>query len=177
MAFFIYGMEKDKCYKIGYVARPHGLKGEVTMILSPDCPDLKSVKSVFVELGNQLVPFFIETISVRGTKAFLKFEEVNTPEKADSLKGCSLFLAKTERPKLDRGDFYSDEVIGFEVSDSENGILGAVTDVLESGPIRYLNVIFKGKVIMIPVNGPFIKSINKSKKKIQVELPEGFLDI
>jgi len=30
---------------------------------------------------------------------------------------------------------------------------------------------------MIPVNGPFIKSISKAKKKIQVELPEGFLEI
>jgi 16S rRNA processing protein RimM len=30
---------------------------------------------------------------------------------------------------------------------------------------------------MIPVNGPFITSINKSKKKINVALPEGFLDI
>jgi 16S rRNA processing protein RimM len=30
---------------------------------------------------------------------------------------------------------------------------------------------------MIPVNSPFIKRVNKSKKVITVSLPEGFLDI
>src|SRR4051812_11542638 len=130
-------MDKDKSFKIGFVARSHGLKGEVTMMLGPECPDLGSVKSLFVEVGGQLVPFFVESVSVRGTKAFLKLEDVNTPEKADALKGSSLYLPKTERPRLDRGDFYSDEVIGFEVTDAEAGVLGNVTDVLENGPTRY----------------------------------------
>jgi 16S rRNA processing protein RimM len=173
---FIY-MDKSKTYKIGYVARSHGLKGEVTIMLGPECPDLGSVKSLFVETGGELVPFFVQSVSVRGTKAFLKLEEVNTPERAEALKGSSLYLPKTERPKLDRGDFYSDEVIGFEVSDAESGELGTVSDVLENGPIRYLSLQHNGKEVMIPVNGPFIKSINKTKKKIQVALPEGFLDI
>jgi 16S rRNA processing protein RimM len=35
----------------------------------------------------------------------------------------------------------------------------------------------EGKEVLIPVNSPFITSINKSKKKISVNLPEGFLDI
>jgi len=160
-------MEKDKSFKIGFIARSHGLKGEVTLVLGPDCPDLGTVKSLFVETAGSLVPFFIEAVSVRGTKAFLKLEEVNTPERADSLKGSSLYLPKTERPKLDRGDFYSDEVIGFEVSDVEMGPLGTVNDVLENGPMRYLSVLHNGKEVMIPVNGPFITSVNKAKKKIQ----------
>jgi 16S rRNA processing protein RimM len=170
-------MEKDKSFKIGFIARSHGLKGEVTLMLGPDCPDLSTVKSLFVETAGNLVPFFIESVSVRDTKAFMKLEEVNTQERADSLKGSSIYLPKTERPKLDRGDFYSDEVIGFEVSDVENGLLGTVNDVLENGPMRYLSVLHNGKVVMIPINGPFITSVNKAKKKIQVELPEGFLEI
>src|SRR5205814_2001465 len=131
---------------------------------------LRSVKSLFVEEGGQLVPFFVESVSVRGTKAFLKLEDVNTPERADSLKGSSLYLPRTERPKLNRGDFYSDEVIGFAVTDAEAGELGTVTDVLENGPMRYLTLLHNGKEVMIPVNGPFIKTINKTKKKIQVAL-------
>jgi 16S rRNA processing protein RimM len=170
-------MEKDKVFKIGYVAKSHGLKGEVTIMLAPDCPDLTSIKSIFAEVGSQFIPFFIESVSMRGTKAFVKFEEVNTPEKAGSLKGSSLFLPRAERPKLERGEFYGDEVIGFEVTDIHSGILGSVTDVLENGPMRYLSLLHNGKEIMIPVNGPFIRSINKTKKKIQVDLPDGFLEI
>ncbi len=170
-------MDKDKSFKIGYVARSHGLKGEVTLVLGPDCPDLGTVKSLFIETAGNLVPFFIESVSVRDTKAFLKLEDVNTPEKAESLKGSSIYLPKTERPKLERGEFYSEEVIGFEVTDAENGILGTVNDVLENGPMRYLSILRNNKEVMIPVNGPFIKSINKTKKKIQVALPDGFLEI
>jgi 16S rRNA processing protein RimM len=170
-------MDKDKCFKIGYIAKSHGLKGEVTMVLAPDCPDLKSTKTIFVENGDQMVPFFVESVSIRDTKAFLKFEEVTTPERAESLKGSSLYLPKSERPKLSRGDFYSEEVLGFEVTDVKIGVLGPIADVLENGPMRYLTISYHGKDIIIPVNGPFIKNINKSKKKIQVELPEGFLEI
>ncbi len=172
--FHFFAMEH---FKIGYVAKSHGLKGEVTIVLGPDCPDLESAKSIHVELGHQLVPHFIESISIKGVKAYVKLENIDTPEAAASLKGCSLFLPKKERPKLSRGEFYSDEVIGFEVTDAETGVLGEVSEVFESGPNRFLMIMRNGKEIMIPINGPFITDMNKSKKKISVELPEGFLEI
>ncbi|HRI78221.1 MAG TPA: ribosome maturation factor RimM [Cyclobacteriaceae bacterium] len=165
------------CYKAGYVAKTHGLKGEVTIVMSVDCPDPDSLKLFFVEINQNLVPHFIQLASIKGDKAFIKFEDVNTPEEAASLKGCSLYLPKTERPKLARGEFYSEEVVGFEVVDSENGPLGIIKEVFEHGLSRHLVVIKDQKEIMIPTNGPFIQGINKSKKKITVSLPEGFLDI
>ena len=164
-------------FKIGYVAKSHGLKGEITIVLGPECPDLEGVKSLFIEYKNQLIPYFIESLSLKGTKAFLKLEEVNTIELASTLKGSGLFLPKSERPRLSRGEFYSDEVLGFEVSDIEKGTLGPVNEVFENGPNRYLIVIRNSKEIMIPLNGPFIKGVNKSKRKISVELPDGFLEI
>lgn len=84
---------------------------------------------------------------------------------------------KKLRPSLPKGEFYNDEVIGFEVSDEALGLLGKVTEIQESGVARHLVVDHSGKEIMIPLNGPFIKSLNKSKKRIAVDLPEGFLDL
>jgi 16S rRNA processing protein RimM len=107
----------------------------------------------------------------------VKLEEVNTPEQAGLLKGGSLYLPKKDRPKLARGEFYNKDVIGFEVFDDTHGPLGFVEDVEQAGPNRFLILSYLQKEIMIPVNGPFITSINKSKKKINVALPEGFLDI
>jgi 16S rRNA processing protein RimM len=170
-------MNQKDYFKIGYIAKTHGLKGELTMAMMPECPDPEGIKSFFVEINQNLVPFFIQSISVKGDKAFVKFEDVNTIDEANVLKGCSLFLAKTEREKLGRGEFYNDEVVGFEVTDNDAGILGVVREVFESGPNRFLMIDWHEKEVMIPINGPFIKSINKSKKKISVELPEGFLEI
>jgi 16S rRNA processing protein RimM len=165
-------------YKVGFIMRPHGLKGEVTISLDADSPaDWENLKSIFIEKKSQLVPYFIEYISVRNDKAFVKLEDVNTPEEAALLKGGSLYLPKESRPKLSRGEFYNEEVIGFEVFDDVHGPLGFVEDVEQAGPNRFLIVTYIQKEVMIPVHGPFITGINKSKKKISVSLPEGFLDI
>jgi 16S rRNA processing protein RimM len=59
----------------------------------------------------------------------------------------------------------------------EAGVLGLITQVTMAGPNKLLSVDYQGKEVLIPVNSPFIKSINKSKKKVNVDLPEGFLDI
>ncbi|MBL7871998.1 MAG: 16S rRNA processing protein RimM [Cyclobacteriaceae bacterium] len=169
-------MERSTCFKIGYVAKTHGLKGEVT-IMYTDVANLESVKSVFIEVRNDLVPYFIEHVSSRKDKAFIKFEDVNTLEAATMLKGSSIYLDKSQRPKLKRGEFYDDEVIDFTVEDEDLGLLGAVKEVAQSGPNRLLSLDYLGKEVLIPINGPFILSINKTKKKIIVLLPDGFLDL
>jgi 16S rRNA processing protein RimM len=169
-------MDKNLCYKIGYVARTHGLKGEVTAILS-DSIDLEEIKSLFIEVRNDLVPHFIESFSDRGDKTFFKFEDIDTTENANELKGCSLYLPKTIRPKLKRGEFYDDEVLGFQVEDKTLGLLGTITEVSPTGPNRLLTLNYNTKEVLIPVNGPFITSTNKTKKLIKVDLPEGFLNI
>lgn len=169
-------MDKESCFKIGYVAKVHGLKGEVTVVIS-EALDFETVKSLFLEIRNNLVPYFIEHYSDRQDKVFIKFEDVNTAEQAALLKGSSIYLEKSARPKLKRGEFYDDEVIGFMVEDELQGDLGNVTDVMQSGINRLLNVLYQGKEVLIPVQGPFITSVNKTKKRITVHLPEGFLEI
>ena len=168
----------DACYKIGFVMKPHGLKGEVTISIDPDAPEnLDEVKSVFIEKNNRLIPHFIEAISVRGDKAFIKFDDIDTPEGALSISKCSIYLPKSSRPKSGRGEFYDDEILGFEVIDKDLGTLGKVINVESAGPNKLLLINYGAKEVLIPVNSPFIKSINKSKGAITVELPEGFLDI
>jgi 16S rRNA processing protein RimM len=167
-------MKTDQVYKIGYVSKTHGLKGEVTVTLLPECPDLTSVETVFV--SDAFVPHFVQSISVKGDKAFVKLEDVDSIESAAGLKGTSLYLPKEERPKLARGEFYNDEVVGFDVVEGA-ATLGKITDTMEAGPNRFLILDHNGKEVLIPVSGPFITSVNKSKKRIIVELPEGFLDI
>lgn len=171
-------MKTDELYKAGFVMRTHGLKGEVTISLDADAPaEWESIETIFLEIKTQRIPYFVEAISVRHNQAFVKFEDVNTPEAAQGLKGSSIYLPKASRPKLSRGDFYHDEVIDFEVIDETLGLLGTVEHIEQAGPNRFIVLSHKTKEVMIPVNGPFIKSINKTKKKITVALPEGFLDI
>src|SRR5688500_2687620 len=126
-------MNIDTCYKIGFIMKPHGLKGQVTIALDPEAPDdFSSIDTVFVHVRERLLPFFIEGISLKGNKAFLKLEEINTPEDAQHISKSALYLPKTARPKSGRGAFYDDEVIGFEVADTAIGSLGKITEVVQA---------------------------------------------
>ena len=175
LAFLFAVMERDSLIKIGYVMKTHGLKGEVTLSLSPDAPKIDVQDVLVVEQKSGIVPYFVECISVMGTKALVKLVDINSIDLSFHLKGCSVFMEKSKRPKLKRGEFYDDELVGFEVVDKKNGKLGRVIQVVNQGSNRLLEVTENG--ILIPLNGPFITSISKSKKEIGVELPKGFLDI
>jgi 16S rRNA processing protein RimM len=170
-------MDLSSSYKVGYVLKPHGLKGEVTISLDAEAPDMAELESVFLEKDNRLIPYFIESISIRDTKAFVKFEDIDSMNDAQEICKRALYLPKSSRPKSGRGEFYDDEVVDFEVEDDTAGYLGRVTSVVDAGTNKLLVVVDEKKEVLIPVNGPFIISINKSKKKVSVSLPEGFLDI
>ena len=158
--------------------KPHGLKGEVTVVLEGDAPnDISSLNSVFLEQNDRLVPYFIETVSGHGRKTFVKFEDIDSPEAARLISKQSIYIQKSLRPKLQRGNFYDDEVKGFEVFDYQLGLLGKIDEVVAAGPNRLLSLQYQDKEVLIPTNGPFITSVNKTRKRIEVELPEGFLDI
>ncbi len=171
-------MDINEVYKIGYISKTHGLKGEVTVVPENLEVDMAEIKTIYIAFNQRLVPHFIEHYSdSRVDKMFVKFEDVNSPEQAQSLKGCSLYLPKTQRQKSGRGEFYDDEVLGFEVEDENLGFLGKIKEILQSGPNQLLVIDHLPKEILIPLNGPFVKRINKAKKKFTVELPDGFLDI
>ena len=171
-------MDIESCYKIGFVQKTHGLKGEVTVALEAGTPDdLSTLPSIFLEVDGRLVPHFISAISHRGDKAFVKFDEINSIEQAGKLVKKNVYLDKASRPKSGRGEFYNDEIINFSVVDKTHGTLGVIVEIMLAGPNRLLVVDHEGKEVLIPVNSPFILSVNKSKRLITVDLPEGFLDI
>lgn len=171
-------MTTETCYKVGYIMKPHGLKGEVTISLDPEAPeDFHEIDTVFVGVGERLLPYFVESISIKGSKAYLKLEDVDSHETAQNISRSAIYLPKSSRPGSTQGEFYDDEVIGFAVEDTTVGGLGDVTEIVQAGPNKLLSVNAGGKEILIPLNGPFIDSIDKSGKRITVTLPDGFLEI
>lgn len=178
LAFFILViiMQKEDCFKVGYISKTHGLKGEVTAILEYEL-DFENTSALFLEINENLVPHFPQEFSGTYEKVVVRFEEIKTLDQASALKGCSIYLPKAARAKSSRGEFYDDEIVGFIVTDETEGELGTVKEVSTNKLSRLITVNYHRKEILIPVNSPFIKSVNKSKKTISVSLPEGYLDI
>ena len=121
-------MRKQDCFYLGNIVKKHSFKGEVVIKLDTDEPELyKNMESVFVDLGGNLVPFFIKKSSLsRGTMLRVHFEDVNSEEEADFIMKSGIYLPLSLLPKLEGNQFYFHEIIGFHVIDEIHGDVGVL---------------------------------------------------
>ena len=171
--------EKEDCFNLGSIARLHSFKGELSIFLDVDDPkEFKGLESVFVEIDNILVPFFIEHILIRNKGfAVVKFEDVNTEEKARRLLKKKLYLPLDFLDDLEDDEFYLFEVEGFKVIDAVHGDIGNIVKILDykTNPMYEIN--FNGKEILIPKQDQFFDRIDWDTETIYLKAPEGLMDM
>lgn len=172
-------MTKEECFYLGKIVKKYSFKGELLAKLDTDQPELfEDLDAVFVQVRNSLVPFFVEHSQLHKSDLLrLKFEDVNSEEEADHLIKSELYLPLSLLPKLEGNKFYFHEVIGFTVKDVNFGNIGTITSINDSTAQALFVIDRNGKEILIPMNDEFIKKVNRSKKTIVVETPEGLIDL
>ncbi|TFV93578.1 16S rRNA processing protein RimM [Algoriphagus kandeliae] len=172
-------MNKEQCFQLGYVAKVHGLRGEVMVVLDVDYPeDYEDLEHIFLEQKGRLVPFFLEHFVLQaGNKALAKFEDFDTIEQVEPLVGSGIYLPLTALPELGEDQYYYHELIGFEVEDEKNGVLGPVETIYDLETQDLLGVSYQNKEVLIPIQDEIILKVDKAAKKVFCRLPEGLLDI
>jgi 16S rRNA processing protein RimM len=171
-------MTKNECFNLGYIARRVGNHGELAFILDVDDPSrYQKLESVFVELNNSLVPFFIKKLQLRGNTATVTIEGIDTIDRAEELIKKGLYLPLSFLPPLKGKQFYFHELPGFTVIDKNYGEIGIVKEVLNF-PQQAIFSIMKGEQeILIPAKEEFILNIDRINKRIELNAPEGLIDI
>jgi 16S rRNA processing protein RimM len=173
-------MRVEDCYQLGYVIKTHGLHGEVSILLDVDFPEAyENLESVFVATAGSetLVPFFVEHLTIRQNKALIKFEEVDTIEQAEKLLKAQLYLPLTSLPLLEGDQYYYHEIIGFTVTDEQQGALGTVQDVYESTGQDMIVMQYQEKEVLIPINDDIVQRVDRGAQVVYVTLPEGLLEV
>ncbi|TXD82578.1 16S rRNA processing protein RimM [Subsaximicrobium wynnwilliamsii] len=172
-------MNKKDCFFLGKIVKKYSFKGELMIKLDTDEPELyEDLDSVFVDLRNNLVPFFIASSQLHKSELLrVKFEDVDTEADADSLLKCGLYLPLEFLPKLDDDKFYFHEIIGFTVEDKHFGTVGIITAVNDSTAQSLFEIDRDGTEILIPMNDAFIEKVDKKNKTIFVDTPEGLIDL
>lgn len=170
-------MTKDECYYLGRVTKPFGFKGEMVLFLDVDSPDdYATLDSVFVEMKNGLVPYFIKSLRINGNKAVAMFEDL-TAEQAAALAGHDMYLPLDLLPKLTGNQFYFHEVKGFRVVDDQYGDIGVIESIIEY-PAQPLFQIMNGTTeILIPVIDQVIKEVDRDNKTIYISAPNGLINL
>ncbi|SOU89067.1 Ribosome maturation factor RimM [Tenacibaculum finnmarkense genomovar ulcerans] len=172
-------MQKEDCFYLGKIVKKHSFKGEVVIKLDTDEPDLyENLESVFVDLGNNLVPFFIEKSSLtRSTMFRVKFEDVDTEADADAIMRAGIYLPLNLLPKLSGNKFYYHEVIGFTIVDKNFGEVGTLAYINDKAAQPLFEIENGDREIFIPMIDDFIKKVDRANKVIEVETPKGLIDI
>lgn len=172
-------MRKEDCFYLGRIVRKHSFKGEVVIKLDTDEPELyQEMESVYVDFGNNLVPFFIEKSSLhKGNQLRVRFEDVNSEADADAILKSDIYLPLTLLPKLSGDKFYFHEVIGYKVVDISFGEVGTIVRIIDTAAQPLFEIDNDGKEVFIPMIDNFIKKVDKVNKVIEVETPEGLIEL
>ncbi|WP_299106676.1 ribosome maturation factor RimM [uncultured Tenacibaculum sp.] len=172
-------MRIEDCFYLGKIVKKHSFKGEVVIKLDTDEPELyRNMESVFVKLGNNLVPFFIEKSSLsRGTMLRVKFEDVSSEEDADALMRSGIYLPLSLLPKLTGDKFYYHEVIGFKIVDTSFGEVGVIKNINDTSAQPLFEIEREEREIFIPMIDDFIKKVDRDNQLIEVSTPEGLIDL
>lgn len=170
-------MHKKDCFYLGKIVRKHSFRGEVVIKLDTDEPELyQNLESVFVLLGGNLIPFFIdESLLQKGNQLRVRFEDVDSEEDADNILGSGIYMPLTMLPKLAGNKFYFHEVIGFEVEDVNVGSVGIIDGINDSTAQALFEIKDGDTEILIPMIDEFIVKIDRDNKKVVVNTPEGLI--
>ena len=167
-------IKEDEVYKIGRIGKPHGISGEVTLRFSDDVFDRVDADYLVLMVDGILVPFFIEEYRFRSDEvALVKFEDIDTKDRASELTGCDVFFP---RHLADAGDdvLTWSQIVGYDIVDVlSDKTIGRIEAVDETTINTLLEL---SDSTLIPAADEFIEDIDHEERKLMMRLPEGLVN-
>ena len=168
-------IKQEEVYKIGRLGKSHGVRGEVSFLFDDDVFDRVDADYLILDIDGILVPFFIEEYRFRSdTTALMKFEGIDTQERARELTGCDVYFPRNLAAGDDDSISWS-AIVGFDIIDaSTNKSVGRIVSIDDST----LNILFcleDGH--LIPASEDLITQIDQQARTITMHLPAGLLDL
>jgi 16S rRNA processing protein RimM len=159
---------------IGYIARAHGLRGEV--ILKTFDPQSTAINEVDVlvlgtRAGETLELTLASVGESPGSDLLLKFEGRTRREDVANLVGSSVSVRREDLEPPAEGEFFMGDLVGLEVVSVEGKKLGVVHEIWSSGPVPNLVIRDGDAEQMIPYAEEFISKIDLEAKQITVIPP------
>ncbi|TYR38082.1 16S rRNA processing protein RimM [Sphingobacterium phlebotomi] len=171
-------MNIDETFYIGYITKTRGLKGEMQLFFEFEDYIELDFDVLFLEIDKKLVPYFIDSMKLqKNSTAYLNLEDIDHVDKAQVLLKKKVYLPKDKMPERDPDDFRYTDLVGFLVVDELEGEIGEIIDVQEFPQQFIATVDFAGKELMFPLSEDLILGIDEEEQVIEVELPEGLIDV
>lgn len=161
-------------YKIGKLGKAHGIKGEVSMFVDDDIFDRIEAEYLILELDGIMVPFFMEEYRFKtDDTALIKFEGIDTQERARELTGTEVFFPRDMADENDEGELSYAQLVGYHVIDNSTGKdMGEIAYIDE----QTMNIMFElTDGTLLPAAEELITEVNAAQKTITIIVPEGLV--
>ena len=171
---------KSDCVKVGFVQKPHGIHGELVIRFDEQYYEtLEECPTLFLEIDNLLVPFFISEEGLRfksGESVITNLEWIDSDKKAKALCGLSVFVDQDDIIKFE-DEMSPNALVGYQLFDETLGLIGEITEVNDFSGNLLLSVVYQGKEAMVPLNEDLIVRLNEDLREIELQIPEGLFDL
>jgi 16S rRNA processing protein RimM len=170
---------------IARVMKAQGRVGEVLTELHTDFPELfEQRRRLYAWLPNgERRELHLEEYWPHKGGMVLKFEGVDSIEEAETLLRSEIQIPASERAELEEGACYVSELLGCLVvnADAMKAVaeVGRVVDVNFGAGAAPLLIVKNegGQEFMIPFVESFTTKLDLKGKRIEMQLPEGMLDL
>ncbi len=165
---------EDQYQQIGYIARSHGVKGEVLILSEIYAPQLfDDIDLAYIQNARgDLIPVRIESVRIQEKNNrlsfFVKFEHVSDRTQAEELKGFSVYAANDKVAGLD--DDEREDYTSFEVTDDNGNRIGIVEDSIENPAHLILQIATDDEQqLLVPFVDEYVVLTDKEKKVIRCQ--------
>ena len=158
---------------VGFLRRPHGLRGEIIMDLHTDFPErLKRGRKMFV--SEERRPVTIQSVRQHQKGVLIKFNGIDTPEDAGQFRNQWVYVEAKDVPPLPEGHIYQHELFGFKVVDENDALLGELVEIIETGANNvYVVKDESGRELLLPAIPSVILEVDTGRRLMRVHLLEG----
>jgi len=138
---------------------------------------LKGLETIYIEAAkDEMLPYFPESTRIKAEdEIYVKLEQVDTKEAARPFVRKEIWLEESEFHKY-AGKSAPISLLGFHIIDNGTDI-GEILEVIEQPHQVLCRISLDGKDALIPIHEETLQKLDKKKKQVSVDLPDGLLDI
>ena len=162
-------------FRIGQFTSVHGVKGEISLYPTTDeLERFRELKECYILKNGEYMLLHVTGCKYKKNMPVLKFEEYNSIEEVEALKGSDLYVDREHAIPLEEGEFYLADTIGFKVI-SEGETIGEVADYTENEADQTIFIVkctdgTEKYILDIP---EFIKNVDIEEGTIEVNIVKG----
>ena len=153
----------------GTVGAPFGIKGFVKVRpLSGEIDHLLKLESVVIDRDGKEQSLRIEESVSAPPNIHIRFEGIDSPEKAKTLTGARLIVSRGQAVPLGEDEFYIEDLKGLLVLSEKGETVGHVTDIIEGGggELAEIKLINNGEKHLVPFRKEFFLEISPEKGRL-----------